>query len=191
MKTHWKYKTDQELPELMCVYSLIDPRFGSVFYIGSTKNLKKRYYRHLIVANSNTPEKSRLDVYSVVRAILSVGLYPKIKIIETADNSALLKERETFWIEQHIKIGSKLENNTTNKRWLKTRVISEETKKRISISNPKRVPIICNETGIKYGCIGDAAKAISGNPAHIASHLRGDKNRKTIKGFTFRKENLL
>lgn len=86
-------------------YRLRDPRDKSVFYVGISKNSKRRHKQHLACAGLNF----RLNLR--IQEILQRGLTPEMEIIEHAIPGAeKAREREKHWINYHTQQGDQLTN---------------------------------------------------------------------------------
>lgn len=120
------------------IYVLKDPINNTVRYIGQTNNLTQRLHRHLNNAKSN---KDRRHISNWIR---SLTLNPIMEVIEECE-SFNKNEREQYWIDYYKNLGCDLCNasnggpgagvGNTN---CKGRVMSEETKKKISEANKGR-----------------------------------------------------
>jgi len=123
------------------IYSLSDPVSGVVKYIGQTsKTLNERMKTHLKDAKYKNNNKRIAWIKSIVKK----GNVPKIDIIDE-----VLEEEwvfwEMYWIEQFKNWGFDLKNGTIggdgikeyvyteeDKKKMRGRVLSEETKKKMS-----------------------------------------------------------
>jgi len=120
------------------IYLLKDPISYVVRYVGQTNNLNQRLNRHLNNAKSNR------DKRHISNWIRSISLNPIMEVIEECEPYTK-NEREQYWIDYYRKLGYDLCNasnggpgagvGNTN---CKGRVMSEETKKKISASNKGR-----------------------------------------------------
>lgn len=90
-----------------CIYALVDPRSEEVKYVGKSNNPKRRLRDHIkgFGVRHNLDKKRWLD------ELLSLGLEPKITILERCDLSSW-QEREVFWIAEMRKLGSPLTNRS-------------------------------------------------------------------------------
>lgn len=79
------------------IYALIDPRDGTVHYVGQTTcPLKKRLWEHV-----NSPTNARVRVW--MRELLALDLRPEIQLLETVHRKDL-NAKEKFWIkEMHLR----------------------------------------------------------------------------------------
>jgi hypothetical protein len=87
------------------VYRLRDPRDKVIFYVGISRNVRKRYGRHLSCAGLNFKLNIR------IQEIRKCGLAPELELIETnviGTNKA--REREKYWINHHVEAGDILTN---------------------------------------------------------------------------------
>ncbi len=86
-------------------YRLRDPRDNSVFYVGISKNIQRRYKQHLACSGLNFKLNLR------IQEILQSGLLPELEIVEKSmPGLTKSKERERFWINHHVAAGYILTN---------------------------------------------------------------------------------
>lgn len=120
------------------IYTLSDPRCGSIKYVGKTFRPKKRLYEHMTKIKSNTKK------VAWIKSLLKKGLEPIFDILEETDieNSDWL---EIYWISQFKTWGFNLKNHTNggggsygvepwNKGLRGVFKHSEESKKKMSVS---------------------------------------------------------
>lgn len=86
------------------IYVLVDPRFGTVRYVGITTK-ENRLKGHIREAKS----KSLTHKSTWIRSLLELGLLPIFTIIERTDD----KTRECYWINSYRQSGCDLTNGTT------------------------------------------------------------------------------
>lgn len=113
---------------MVSIYKLIDPRDGSVQYIGKTrKSLQKRLKEHLWEAQSGKQNHK----CKWIRKVLSDELFPSIEFIEEVawNNGA---EREIYWIAQYKR--ENLVNGTDGGEGTIGLIVSEETRKKQSLA---------------------------------------------------------
>ncbi len=85
-----------------CVYGLVDPRDGSIFYVGQTSNLIARRAQH----QTGTDQLSGLKV----RELRLAGFMPQVVVFERCRNETASLSAEVFWIEMLMGRGAKLLN---------------------------------------------------------------------------------
>lgn len=85
-----------------CVYGLVDPRDGSIFYVGQTSNLVARRAQH----QAGTDQLSGLKV----REMTLVGVMPQVVVFERCRNETASLSAEVFWIEMLMGRGARLLN---------------------------------------------------------------------------------
>lgn len=84
------------------IYALIDPRDGSIRYIGKARNSKARFASHLRDAHTlNRP------VHKWIRGLFDLKLLPRLSLIERCDESAW-EDRERFHIARARALGDLL-----------------------------------------------------------------------------------
>ena len=92
------------------VYALVDPRTGLARYIGcTTKQLERRLRVHVSEAKCSKNNYRRLKW---IRSLVKDGHEPKIVLVESVDDVAVLFDRERFWIAHYKNIGVDLVNST-------------------------------------------------------------------------------
>lgn len=85
-----------------CVYGLIDPRDGSIFYVGQTSDWLERRAQH----QAGTDQLSGLKV----RELRLAGFMPQVVVFERCRNETASLSAEVFWIEMLMGRGAKLLN---------------------------------------------------------------------------------
>lgn len=93
---------NEHLPYI--VYTLSDPQDASIHYVGISKHVERRYQEHVSCSGVN------LQKNIWVISLLQKNLRPELTTIETVIGSQSAKERETYWIEHHLRNGSPLTN---------------------------------------------------------------------------------
>lgn len=89
------------------IYTLSDPRDGSVRYVGKSTQVAARYYNHLDYAK-RPGRKFRSTNW--IRQLLALGLKPTLTIIETVPYHQWA-DRERHWISHHKAVGANLTNH--------------------------------------------------------------------------------
>jgi len=87
------------------IYGLYDPRNGLLRYVGKTNNIRIRHSAH-------TRENGECYKHNWVKSLISLGLRPEIKVLETIENSddKDWQERERWWIKSSLDSGAPLTN---------------------------------------------------------------------------------
>src|SRR5947209_2300308 len=88
----------------MDVYALGDPRTGQVRYVGITRKMYKRYAQHFYEIHQSEQKKAWLE------EIKNAGLVPMLTILETDIDESIVREREKYWIQYYLSLGSPLVN---------------------------------------------------------------------------------
>lgn len=86
------------------VYELVDPRDNSIFYVGITVNLLRRYNQH-IQRNGENPQKDQR-----IREITNAGHLPIMRTIEQVAGFNQALRREDHWIIHYLASGIALVN---------------------------------------------------------------------------------
>lgn len=90
------------------IYGLIDPRDGSIRYVGKTTlPLAKRLNRHLAVSKTRRSHSA-----AWLRSLIRDGLRPEVEVLETVPADGDWTEAECFWIGYFRMIGARLCNHT-------------------------------------------------------------------------------
>ena len=91
---------------LILIYGLCDPRSGCLRYIGQSKRLGKRFWRHC-----NPPPRDRSHRGCWLRGLRNAGLAPELVVLEeaTSETAAII---EAFWIASLRAAGADLVNTT-------------------------------------------------------------------------------
>ncbi len=94
--------------KLYQIYALIDPRDNSIRYIGMSADVHVRFYGHLKSHKANEGKRRWLA------ELQRKGIEPALQILETIEASgdayAIACEREHYWIDEMIRLGSPLLN---------------------------------------------------------------------------------
>ena len=118
------------------IYIILNPITNEVRYVGKTTNIKRRFYQHL---------HTKLNSYCSkwIFSLLKQNIIPEFSIIDevTEDNWQFW---ETYWIAQFKSWGFNLTNLTSGGEGCNNRLVSKET--RIRISNNQK-----NEKGYWFG----------------------------------------
>lgn len=94
---------------MICIYGLVDPRKGTVQYIGQTTiGAKNRLKQHV----SSGGKRIRRKVCRWITVLSKNGLVPTIEILEAVDDVKLLNDAERFWIANFRSCGAILLNMT-------------------------------------------------------------------------------
>lgn len=95
---------DNQITKPVFIYRIIDPRDNTVFYVGKTASIFQRFSQH---QNNKT---ASIILTHKIDDIIESGNRLKFEIIEECDCDEDAKEREYYWIQKHLKDGSKLLN---------------------------------------------------------------------------------
>lgn len=120
------------------IYGLIDPRDGLIYYVGQSVQGLKRARRHYspgaLSRDAGTPKGGWL------RGLLATGVLPEPVILEIVKSKDQLATREAYWIDS-CRVQNPNLTNVSAKERARSRVgrqVSEETKRRLSLSTKKR-----------------------------------------------------
>lgn len=106
------------------IYRLIDPRDGSVKYVGKTVNLKWRGKCH------RSPQ-GESHCARWLKCLRAKGLHAVMEVIETVEAGGDWAQRERFWISYYKNTGEKLCNMSAGgEGWFGHR-LSEEAKEKL------------------------------------------------------------
>lgn len=105
---------DLERPPVgrICIYALIDPREGQVYYIGQTRNPWNRIETHIKRPHSNELERR-------VKALRAERLLPILRVIEVVDELEW-EDAERRWIafyREHGQICNVEDGGVCNAPW--------------------------------------------------------------------------
>jgi hypothetical protein len=141
------------------IYKLIDPTTNYVKYVGWThKPLQKRLGDHL----SDARRGQKNYRCNWIRNLLSNGFYPLIDIIEKVNYNER-SEKEKYWISYYGR--ENLVNGTDGGEGVSGLLVSDETKKKLSLSHKGQIPW---NKGISINCKHDAQ--------FIKGHVPWNKN---------------
>jgi len=92
-KNEWLKRVEREKYNNACIYSIMT---GGGFYVGSTRNFKKRKTNHTsCIKNIN----NQIPLYKKIRENNGVWIMHKLKDYPCANGEELRKE-EQFWIDE-------------------------------------------------------------------------------------------
>jgi hypothetical protein len=111
------------------IYELLDPRSKEIRYVGKTNDPKHRYSQHLYCSKYN---KRTSHCVSWIKSLLGIGLEPILEIKEEFNNERECFVREIEIISEYRNNGVRLTNLTDGGEGQSGRVVSEETRKKIS-----------------------------------------------------------
>ena len=115
------------------IYFLIDPRNGDIRYVGKTT--KKLSYR---LMNGHMQDSSRTHKTNWIKSLKKEELLPEIKLVKICENENKCNYAERFYIKlfgRKDKGGGILVNATNGGEGTAGRILSEETKIKISKGN--------------------------------------------------------
>lgn len=119
------------------IYSLTDPRDGRIRYVGKANNIKRRLCCHIHESLHSQKRNHRLNW---IRSLVEIGQMPHLCILESGEGD--WQEAEKRWIKTFRDAGYELVNATDGGEGVEGRVISEETRARLSagVRSSRRVP---------------------------------------------------
>lgn len=122
-------------PKPIYVYVLTDPRYPSdVRYVGITNNPKQRLKDHIQKSKRGKTHKA-----SWIKSLLNDGLKPAMTTIDETDEDNW-QQCEIAWIAYYREMGCDLVNGTDGGEGCINP--SEDTRKRLSESNPRKKRIV-------------------------------------------------
>jgi len=111
------------------IYTLLDER-GVIRYVGKTSaSLLHRMNAHLF----ETRNGKRSHKCNWIRSMLAAGMLPKIEILNEVDGDG--NEEEARWISYFKSVGLELVNGTNGGDGAAGRILSEESRRKISVAN--------------------------------------------------------
>ena len=84
------------------IYSLIDPRDHTAFYVGSTKDSDRRFKEHINCYEANSVKNAR------IQELQELGLMVIMQILEQVETLEEAREREVFWVRYYMDKGTGL-----------------------------------------------------------------------------------
>lgn len=91
---------------MIYIYALIDPKTGSVRYVGKTSNLRRRLNAH--IARSKLGCKYHAPQW--IASLVADGIRPVMDVLEEMPDDADWASREIHWIEFYKRLGCDLTN---------------------------------------------------------------------------------
>ncbi len=89
---------------MFVTYALIDPRTTSVFYVGLSNNIVKRYAQHCSLQEVNREKNA------IIGGLISQGILPYFRRLDMNDTERAGRESERKWIDAFIAAGETLCN---------------------------------------------------------------------------------
>lgn len=94
------------------IYTLIDPRDGSIRYVGRTKNPAMRLKSHAGSSYGYNPR----PMVDWILELKGEGLIPTLSTVDTADGMEDAKTKEQYWMDKCRAMGCKLINKYPTRR---------------------------------------------------------------------------
>ncbi len=132
--TRQSFVVFKKFMEKIIIYTLSD-KLG-VRFVGKTKNLKNRLYKHIFNAKQNGGENKRC---SWIKSLLNKNELPIIDVIDEVDITEW-SFWEQFWISQFKTWGFKLVNSTNGGEGTYGRIVSDKTKEKMSLTKKGKTP---------------------------------------------------
>src|SRR5258708_23580552 len=86
------------------VYTLTDPRTGTVAYVGITNNAYERFKQHISYRDNNGKK------HAWIQQLQQEKVMPAMKILEVVENEEIALDRERYWIRRYKEQGLQLTN---------------------------------------------------------------------------------
>ena len=125
--------------EIIYIYTLSDAT--GVRYIGQTKDIKKRLYRHIRDGKLDGVKNKRC---AWIKSLLNKNEKPSIDVIDIV-NTENWGFWEVYWISQFKSWGFKLVNDSSGGEGSYGRVVSDETKVKMSLAKKGKTPKNINQ----------------------------------------------
>lgn len=113
------------------IYGLIDPNTQELRYVGYSKDLKTRMRQHYQPANL----KRITHKNNWLKSLINLGQKAEVYVIEKYDTPEELPQAEIEMIAYYRYVGCDLTNGTYGGDGATGRIVSEETRKKVSIAN--------------------------------------------------------
>jgi len=159
------------------IYTLSDPIDGEVKYVGKTKDLKDRMWRHMEPSNLKNAWTSKTKW---ILWLKKQGLKPIMDILDEGDANNI-NDLERYWISQIKTWGYRLKNDTSGGQgadYWKGKKLSNEHKLKVKMNNPLRKDICEYEIGTdkllaEYISVREASKKTGHTEYAIISSCKG------------------
>lgn len=171
------------------IYTLSDPISNEIKYIGKTKNLKDRLYRHL---SNYSLKESWTSKNKWLLNLKNNGLKPIMKVLDIGDENNI-DELEIYWIEQFRQWGIKIKNETKGGdgfNWTGKKHTQESIEK-MKMNHPFR-KVVCqydietNKLLNTYDSLHESSEKTGLDRSHISRCCKGTKNHNSVGGYYFR-----
>src|SRR5260370_22490708 len=86
------------------VYTLTDPRTGTVGYVGITNNVYERFKQN------NSYQENKGKKHAWIQQLQQEKVMPAMKILEVVENEESALDRERYWIKHYKEQGIQLTN---------------------------------------------------------------------------------
>lgn len=128
-------------------YMLVDPRSGAPFYVGKGKN--RRCYQHVAEARTTNRNSHKCNV---IRKILSLGMEPVVKVVDSDLTESVAFELEEFLIQEigrSDRHGGLLTNKTNGGEGASGAIRTPEMKQKLSDFVTKNNPMHRDDVRLK------------------------------------------
>jgi hypothetical protein len=148
------------MTKLYAIYALHDPRTGDIRYIGKALRLTTRYNMHMNGYDRQCASQKWIT------SLKAIGLSPYVSLLEAVEAGREC-EAEIKWIAHHKALGAKLLNHTIGGEGCYGRVLSQESRMKISNSlkgrkngpcSPSRREAIRNSKVARYSTLNQEEK---------------------------------
>ncbi len=114
------------------VYGLLDPRNGTLRYIGKSVNGLKRAYAH---GKPSALKSDQTHKGNWIRSLLKQGLVPEVVLLEEPASVDDLADLERFWIASVRATGAHIFNHCDGGEGATGRIVSTETRERLRLAS--------------------------------------------------------
>lgn len=171
------------------IYTLTDPISNEIKYVGKTRDLKNRFYRHL---SSYYLKESWTPKNKWILNLKNNNLKPLMEILDIGDEYNI-DSLEIYWISQLKAWGIKLKNETVGGdgfSWSGRRHKVESVEK-MKMNHPFRREVIQYDLNSgklinKYDSIHEAAESTGLHRGHISKCCSGKKHYHSVGNYYFR-----
>lgn len=162
------------------IYTLADPVSKEIKYIGKTKDIKDRLYRH---SSSYSLKDSWTSKNKWILWLKNQGMKPLMEILDEG-NEENINELEIYWISQFKTWGYKLKNETEGgdggRNWLGKKH-KESSKELMKMNHPMRKSICQYEIGTdklikEFDSSHEIERETSYYRGHVVKCCKGVKN---------------
>lgn len=154
------------------IYALRDPRTDEIRYIGFSSRGMERPNEHFLPGHYNGEKRKHYPLYKWMRKMISLGLVPRIDVLEYCATEAELPELETILVALHKEAGARLLNCTEGGDGTFGFKFTDESKAKMSAARTGMKASDEHKAAISAGLTGKKK-----SPEHVANMAEAQRGK--------------